>query len=202
VLNDATAFGGLYLVTLVIVSYFDDPARLTTIAASPGLAVVVAVGALSVGATLSLLSDVVWRRFGPFHSPRRVEIARKFPTTHGRVASFLPNKAEQAVVVTAYEFHHDGDGGIQTWVSRRQAAFAASANAVVAIVVALVTSLLVLGTVSLGWVAAAAVFMGLAVWKFVDGIRQLREADAMELAWLLERADAPPKPPERPETGG
>lgn len=194
-LNDATAFGGLYLVTLIVVGYVDDPSSVAAMAASPGLAVVVAVGALSVGATLSLLSDVVWRRFGPFHSPRRGEIAHLFPTTETRVASLLPNKDEQAVVVTAYEFHHDGDGGIQTWVSRRQAAFAASANAVVAIVVALTTSLLVLGTVNLGWFGAAVVFVGLAIWKLIDGKRQLREADAMELAFLIERAESRPKAP-------
>lgn len=191
-LNDATAFGGLFLIVVVVSAYCGDPSIAASAATSPGIALVGAIGALSVGATLSLFSDLVWRGFGPFHGRPRAKAAARFPATLARVEHLIGDADERAVVVTAYEFHQGQDGGVQTWVSRRYAAFAASANALVAIAAGLVTSTVVVTVWTPTRALAAVAFAALALWKLSDGLRQLREADAMEMTWLEEH---PPHEP-------
>lgn len=188
--TDATALGGLFLLVVIVSAYFGDGSIATTTVSSPGIAIIGAIGAISLGTALSLLSDVFWRGFGPFHGRSRLDAAAAYPATARRVVEHLKNPDERAVVVAAYEFHRD-DGGAQGWVGRRYAAFGASVNAMVAIGCGLATSALLVPAWTPGRIVVFALFALMGAWRFRDGRRQLREADALELAWLSEHAPGP-----------
>jgi hypothetical protein len=204
VFADTAAYGGLFLLALLVPAWAGDH---NIIPAGAEPAVVVAAGVASaagVGSLLSLLGTALWHLIWPY-SPtgginrllgrRRAHWLRAIGPqlgVYGRLANAaLPDRPEGDRTLVAAEFlwYRDGPESVREWARRRHERFEQSLSAAAAIALGLVAGRMEFPVADMMRLALEVAFfaIGATAVVFADGQRKL--AESMEAYWFALREE-------------
>ena len=182
VFSDAATYGSLFFLAMILPALVADPAVADRF--NKDTVLVAVVGAVGVGAALTLVGNAAWSRFGYEKEPFRSRVAGLFPKQEEAAGSIAPDEHLRAFLATAYAFQSGAGDALLDWVHRRHERFASHLIGAVTIV----AGLLVSDLISLLWSPQRIVVMALlavlavsAVWF---GARQREHAELMEELWL------------------